>query len=54
MITMFTTSLVDTIYMQCFREMSAMRQPSEWGIGRVKCLFSFLEYKVSNFQWTST
>jgi len=27
------------------REMSAMRQPSEWGIGRVKCLFSFLEYK---------
>ena len=23
-----------------------MRQPSEWGIGRVKCLFSYLEYKV--------
>ena len=28
------------------REMSAMRQPSEWGIGRVKSLFSFLEFKV--------
>jgi len=27
------------------REMSAVRQPSEWGIGRVKALFSFLEFK---------
>jgi len=29
------------------REMSRMRQPSEWGIGRVKTLFSFLEFKKS-------
>ena len=28
------------------REMSSVRQPSEWGIGRVKALFAFLEFKV--------
>jgi len=27
------------------REMSSVRQPSEWGIGRVKALFAFLEFK---------
>ena len=26
--------------------MSTLRQPSEWGIGKVKTLFSYLEYKV--------
>ena len=26
--------------------MSRVRQPSEWGIGKVKTLFSYLEYKV--------
>ena len=26
--------------------MSIYRQPSEWGIGKVKTLFSYLEYKV--------
>ena len=28
--------------------MSTIRQPSEWGIGKVKTLFSYLEYKVLN------
>jgi len=27
------------------RRMSTLRQPSEWGIGKVKSLFSYLEYK---------
>ena len=26
--------------------MSAMRQSSEWGIGRIKTLWSYLEFKV--------
>ena len=28
--------------------MSSIRQPSEWGIGKVKTLFSYLEFKVGN------
>ena len=28
-----------------FRRMSRIRQPSEWGIGKVKTLFSYLEYR---------
>jgi hypothetical protein len=31
-----------------FREMSRVRQPSEWGIGRTKSLFSLLEFKVKH------
>ena len=33
-------------YILYYRRMSSVRQPSEWGIGKVKSLFSYLEYKV--------
>ena len=35
-----------TLYLLNNRRMSSVRQPSEWGIGKVKSLFSYLEYKV--------
>ena len=35
-----------SLMLKLFRIMSAMRQPSEWGIGRIKSLWSYLEFKV--------
>ena len=29
--------------------MSALRQSSEWGMGRIKGLWSYLEFKVTSF-----